>query len=49
MNKVELNSIDKKQNELKYSENNKSLAIGNEELVHECFPKHSRVGITRMK
>ena len=26
-----------------------SMAIGNEELMHECFPKHSRMDTTRMK
>ena len=26
-----------------------SMATGNEELKHECFPKHSRMGTTRMK
>ena len=26
-----------------------SVAIGNEKLKHECFPKHSRMGISRMK
>ena len=26
-----------------------SMAIGNVELVHECFPKHSRMGTVRMK
>ena len=26
-----------------------SMAIGNEELMHECFPKHSRMGTVRMK
>ena len=25
------------------------MAIGNGELVHECFPKHSRMGTARMK
>ena len=25
------------------------MAIGNEELMHECFPKHSRMGAARMK
>ena len=25
------------------------MAIGNEELVHECFPKLLRIGIARMK
>ena len=25
------------------------MAIGNEELMHECFPKHTRVGTARMK
>ena len=25
------------------------MAIGNEELVHECFTKHSRMGTVRMK
>ena len=25
------------------------MAIGNEELVHECFPKHSRMGTARLK
>ena len=24
-------------------------AIGNEELMHECFPNHSRMGTARMK
>ena len=26
-----------------------SMAIGNEELMQECFPKHSRMGTARMK
>ena len=26
-----------------------SMAIGNRELMHECFPKHSRMGTARMK
>ena len=26
-----------------------SMAIGNEELMHECFPKHWRMGTARMK
>ena len=26
-----------------------SMAIGSEELMHECFPKHSRMGTARMK
>ena len=26
-----------------------SMAIGNGELMHECFPKHSRMGTARMK
>ena len=26
-----------------------SMAIGNVELMHECFPKRQRMGITRMK
>ena len=26
-----------------------SMAIGNGELIHECFPKHSRMGTARMK
>ena len=25
------------------------MAIGNGELMHECFPKHSRMGTVRMK
>ena len=25
------------------------MAIGNEELMHACFPKHSRMGTARMK
>ena len=25
------------------------MAIENEELVHECFPKHLRTGTARMK
>ena len=25
-----------------------SMAIGNGELMHECFPKHSRMGTARM-
>ena len=25
------------------------MAIGNGELMHKCFPKHSRMGIARMK
>ena len=25
-----------------------SMTIGNEELVHECFPKHLRMGTARM-
>ena len=25
------------------------MGIGNEELVHECFPKHSHMGTGRMK
>ena len=25
------------------------MAIGNGKLVHECFPKHSRMGTARMK
>ena len=25
------------------------MAIGNWELMHECFPKHSRMGTVRMK
>ena len=25
------------------------MAIGNVELTHECFPKHSRMGTARMK
>ena len=25
------------------------MAIGNGELVYECFPKHSRMGTARMK
>ena len=25
------------------------MAIGNEELMHECFPKQSRMGTARMK
>ena len=25
------------------------MAIGNGELMHECFIKHSRMGIARMK
>ena len=26
-----------------------SMAIGNGELMHKCFPKHSRMGTARMK
>ena len=26
-----------------------SMAIGKEELMHECFPKHSLMGTARMK
>ena len=26
-----------------------SIAIGNGELMYECFPKHSRMGTARMK
>ena len=26
-----------------------AMAIGNGELMHECFPKHSRMGTARMK
>ena len=26
-----------------------SMAIGNGELMQECFPEHSRVGTARMK
>ena len=26
-----------------------SMALGNEEPMHECFPKHSRMGGERMK
>ena len=26
-----------------------SMAIGNEELMHECFPKHPRMGTVRLK
>ena len=26
-----------------------SMAIGNVELIHECFPKHSRMGTARIK
>ena len=26
-----------------------NIAIGNEELMHECFTKHSRMGTARMK
>ena len=26
-----------------------SMAIGNGELMHECFPTHSRMGTSRMK
>ena len=26
-----------------------SMAIGNRELMHECFPKHSRMGTAIMK
>ena len=26
-----------------------SMAIRNGELMHECFPKHSRMGTARMK
>ena len=26
-----------------------SMAIGNGELMHECFPKHSRMGTARTK
>ena len=26
-----------------------SMAIGKGELMHECFPKHSRMGTARMK
>ena len=26
-----------------------SMAIGNEELMHECFPKHPRIGTARQK
>ena len=26
-----------------------SMAIGNVELVHECFPEHSRMGTASMK
>ena len=25
------------------------MAIGNWEFMHECFPKHSRMGTARMK
>ena len=25
------------------------MTIGNEELMHECFPKHLRMGTARMK
>ena len=25
------------------------MAIGNEELMHECFPKHLHMGTARMK
>ena len=25
------------------------MAIGNVELMHKCFPKHSRMGTERMK
>ena len=25
------------------------MAIGNVELMHECFPKHLRMGTVRMK
>ena len=26
-----------------------SMAVGNGELIHECFPKHSQIGTARMK
>ena len=26
-----------------------SMAIGNGELMHDCFPKHSRMGTARLK
>ena len=26
-----------------------SMAIGNRELMHECFPKHSCMGTARME
>ena len=26
-----------------------SMTIGNEKLMHECFPKHLHMGTTRMK
>ena len=26
-----------------------SMAVGNGELMHECFPKHLRMGTARMK
>ena len=26
-----------------------SMAVGNSELIHECFSKHSRIGTARMK
>ena len=25
------------------------MALGNKELMHECFPKHLRMGTPRMK
>ena len=26
-----------------------SMAIGNVELINDCFPKHSRIGTARLK
>ena len=25
------------------------MVIGNQELLHQCFPKHSRMGMARIK
>ena len=59
MEKVQINSIYKKQNGLKYSKTDIihpgkkqvpfRMAIGTGELMHECLDKHSCMGTARTK
>ena len=52
MENVQLNLINKKQNGLEQSKNEKSSRlppIGNVELMHECRSQHYRVATARVK